>query len=131
MNGKAYMSPSDRRRELFSANIERIEYAYEQSLRDGTVEPVIWVMDICDPGARIIAEGLVGKRDVESHLETAKENRVNQCLIYASAKTDSLQATSVLSSYGRIFLSRILPQGVFVVVIISDGGVSWATHSIP
>jgi hypothetical protein len=122
---------AEERHRLFRANIERIEYAYEQSLRDGIDHPVILVFDIRDASGRAMAEDVAGKEVVKEKLTQAEEQRVNFCLLYPLSQKDAAEVASSWPSQGKALLSESFPVGVFAVVIIGSGGILWATHRIP
>jgi hypothetical protein len=122
---------SEERQRLLKANTERIEYLFEQSLKDGMDRPVIFVFDIRDPGARMLAEAVAGKEDVKNHAALAEKQQVNFCLLYALSRPDAVHALSTAPSEGKSLLSQSFPPTVFPVVVYASGGILWVAHRIP
>ena len=123
--------PSEERQRLFRANWERIEYLYEQSVRDGIERPVIFVFDIRDPTGRLMAEDVAGQEAVREKQIQASEQSVDFCLLYPLSQKDAIQAVSTWPSQRKTLFSESFPTNVFPVVIVGSGGMTWATHAIP
>lgn len=122
---------SNERRRLLIANYEKIEYLYEQALRDGVDCPVVFLFDIRDKAGRAMAEIIAGASVVAGKEKYAADHHVDFSLLYALSRQDATRVVSTWPSRGKAILEEFLPSGVFPVVVIGGGGISWATHSMP
>ncbi|MCD4728496.1 MAG: hypothetical protein K8R46_12585 [Pirellulales bacterium] len=125
-------TPATRERHrLIRTNYERIEYLYEDSVREGVADPLIFLLDIRDPSAKAMAEDWAGKEVVEGHVIEAKAKEVDHCLLLRFAREDAIKLVAPWPWKGKTLLNTSLPPGVFYIVALGGGGITCVSHKNP
>ncbi len=119
------------RHRLILANCERIEYLYEDAVKEGISDPLIYLLDIRDPSAKAMAEDWAGKESVEAHIKEAKNKGTDHCLLLRFAKADAIKLVASWPWRGKTLLNSPLPRGVFYVVALGGGGITCVPHENP
>ena len=125
------MTNSEKRNQLFAANVERIEQAIQQGLTDGLKNPVAIVAHAGDPGARIVMETQVAKEEIERRAAQAARDKADLCLIWPISHADAGRSFSHASEGALAVINAPRPEGVFLVVVMAFGGISWRQHAMP
>lgn len=117
---------SERRKQMMLGRRELIEHCHSQAVRDGLDRPIVVVADLADDAGRSYAVSLLGEKAVEDRAAFYKESGHDPILIQARDRPDNPDPRS----NGFAVLDKTARENLFAVVVIGDGGISWAAFPI-
>jgi hypothetical protein len=125
------MATSERRKRMFQFNRERIEQLYVDAVSRGVDRPLIIMCDLLDPAGKALAIGRAGSNEVEKQIATCKDNGHDPSLIMDVPQENAIAVLGNATANARQVLDTEVPDGMFRVAVIGDGGISWAMGRIP
>jgi hypothetical protein len=103
-------------------NLERIEVAYLQAIREGAEGPIILALDLRDPRARAVAEAAGMGEEVRDHLATAEARGMVAGLCWGMPGRVARSLVALVDGEAAAALERPMPPGYFVALGFSGGG---------
>ncbi len=111
------------RTDLLEVNRENVEFAYTQALDNDVDDPVVFVLDLRDKKAAILAEACIkGKSEIQKIIDDCARKQVIPTVIAALPHNDAVEAMdSAIRDSGEM-LSSTIPRGYFRVMVLALEG---------
>lgn len=120
---------SQRRMEMFALHKEKAELAYQESIANGCLRPVVIVADVSDETGRQLAIAAAGEDRVEA-LERAAGEDFDPCAVFGVDEGLANELLPTFSQNANTFLQLSVPENSFRLAIVSDG-VSLTIQPLP
>ena len=115
---------SDACQQLTFGNRELIEHCYTTGVHRGLQHPIVIVIDMADAAGR---EHALSQMDEESRHD---QTRLDALSVVIKARPRPAISEFDIRSLAHSVLLHTESSNLFAVVVISDGGISWAAFPI-